>query len=225
MRGLSTETIAAAATSVPEAASALSSASSLANVKVIGGLPDLSITLSSLDPASGSWYISKWMQPVQYLHESFGLEWWAAIAAVSVALRVVTMVPFFTSISTSARFQQHAVDMAKMSRAFSDAAKSGNKDAAVTARAEFALFMSRNGLKYSRIFTPVLFQAFIAVSFFYTLRRFASEAHLLPGFLEGGTGSFLALYAPDTAGLYFGLPFWASGAPVTFRYNAGWHLI
>jgi len=183
---------------------------SLSNIVRINGFPDLTLTTSYLE--EGSWYISQWMRPVALAHDVLGLEWWAAIAAVSVGLRLAVAPLFFLQISTGAAFQEHTEATVDFQRRW--AAMKDNREAITELAVERRNYMKRHGLRMSYILVPTIAQLVVGVSFFWALRRLAAEAHLLPGFLEGGVASFTQLYAPDAfvlLGIHCGLPLLSTG--------------
>lgn len=168
---------------------------------MIGGFPDLRLTTSYLE--EGSWYCASWMRPIVFVHDTLGVEWWAAIVSVSVGLRLLIAPLFFRQVVAGARFQAHAGNTAAFQSRMN--ALKDDKEALRELLVERRAYFARHGLRMRDILVPTLSQLVVAVSFFWALRRFAYEAHLIPGFLTGGAGSFVALYAPD-ASVLFGLP-------------------
>ena len=176
-----------------------------AAVRVVRGFPDLSLTTSYLQPGEGHWVCSSWMRTIVTAHDMLGLEWWAAIIAVSAGIRLAIAPLFFRQIVAGARFQQHTANTIAFQHRMS--AVKGDNEALKAIVLERRAYFIRHGLRLRDIFIPTGVQIVVAATFFWALRRMSYEAHLIPGFVTGGVGSFTALYAPDSAGMLFGLPF------------------
>lgn len=158
----------------------------------------MSITESTL--TSGG-YISSWMQFVDVFHTHLDLPWWGAIIAMSAALRVVTIPLFFRSVRTGARIQEATPEMTQFQAALAAAQAGSDKQVVQDLVARQRLFMKERGIRMRDIFLPLLVQTPLFISSFIALRTFAREAHLVPGFMDGGMLWFTALHLPDPYGL------------------------
>ena len=142
------------------------------------------------------------MQGVAALHEGAGLEWWGAIAAASLGLRVST---FFLCFVRSARMgawmQHHAEALAAYADRMAAQRRAGDAaGAAATTKEYFAFMASKDMNLLKNIVAPALAQVVVFASFFTGLRRLGAEAHLVPGLgsAQAVAGTWLAaLHLPD----------------------------
>lgn len=191
-------------TTTSASADAINSVATLASsVPSNGRYPDFEIltsTLETVSPGLTDWSI--WfMKLMNWLHVDCGMEWWAAVAAVSLAIRAGTLPLFLLSVKTGAKMQAHTDNLSKFGDAVSAAKNSNDTNAIRTIMTERREYMKKNGLKMRYVFLPMLVQVPIFISVFRALRTFASEAHLVPGFSTGGTAWFPALHLPDPTGI------------------------
>lgn len=165
--------------------------------------PDFEIMTSTLEtavPGMTDWSI--WfMKLMNWLHVECGMEWWVAVATVSLAIRAGTLPLFLLSVKTGAKMQQHTEQLQKFGDAIAAIKGSNDVNAMRSVMAERKAYMQKNGLKMRYVFLPMLVQVPIFISVFRALRTFASEAHLVPGFANGGTAWFPALHLPDPTGI------------------------
>ena len=142
------------------------------------------------------------MSGVELAHTAGGLEWWAAVAASSVALRAVTFSALFMrSTRMGAWMQHHAPALAAYTDRLAADRKAGNKEAADATLKEYFAFMKAKDLNLiSNIVAPLFIQLVTFASFFTGLRKLAEQAHLVPGLgtAQAVEGTWLlALHLPD----------------------------
>lgn len=138
-------TSAAAPTAVPGVASAVDAAAPVAAIASNGTYPDFSIVTSTLG-SGGYW--DRAMSIVEQVHTQFGVEWWVAIVAVSLALRAATVPLFLRSVKTGAWLQHHNETLLKFNDSMLHARKSGNPDELRRVWADRKAFMDKHNLKF-----------------------------------------------------------------------------
>lgn len=162
------------------------------------------VAVSGLDAGFPSWYPTSWlswvlMKAMSDAVATGGIEWWAAIAGVSFALRPLTVPSAIISQRTSAWFGFHKESLASYQARIAAANKAEDRAAASQAIADYRAFLSKSGLDVFRgMFGPIAGQAFVFISMYSAIRWLVDDAALIPGFSEGGAGLGLALLTvPD----------------------------
>ena len=164
---------------------------------VIGRFPDYTVTV----PTSGGtgwtdWIMHGFQLPFEFLHGSLGLPWWAAIITGSLLVRGITASTVLKAIRSGARMQAHMDDIQQFQQKMTEAQAAGDKLRMLSVRADMTAFMKRNKISFLAAFAPLLQIPFL-IGMFWAVQRFARDAHLLDGFMDGGAAWFPALCAPD----------------------------
>lgn len=214
---------AAIVTSSSDAAAAVS----LDPISVANAASDATaLVVAGLNAGFPTWYPHAWlsyglMRGMGEVVSAYGVEWWVAIAGVSIALRPLTVPPALFAQRTSARFAYYKDEMAVFSTRITDANKREDKGAASQAIADYRVFMASKNLNiFSGMLLPIITQAFVFISMFSSLRWLISDAALIPGFLEGGKGLGLALLTvPDPTFVLPGVAAVMTAASVWFNPN------
>lgn len=189
--------------SMPAIGAASTGLTTAAEPLTAGAMATDAIAVSGLDAGFPSWYPHSWLAWVlmKGMSDSVttgGLEWWAAIAGMSFALRPLTVPSAILSQRTSAWFGFHKESVASFQARIAAANKAKDRAAASQAIADYMSFMSKSGLSVARIFVPIIGQGFVFISMFSAIRWLVDDAALIQGFSEGGQSLGLTLLtAPD----------------------------
>lgn len=212
-RFASTEAVNAAAAAVSAASSTSSttastvaeavntSANFIANLpvhqSVVGKYPDYSILQKTGDVGGFTDTLMHWMQfPYELMHDTLGMPWWAAIVAGTVGFRLVLGRSMVRAIASGANMQEHMDEIQAFQKRIQAAQQGGDMGAVMGIRGEMKAFMKKRSLNMMTPFIPLL-QAPILFSLFWAIGRLARDAHMIPGFYEGGFAWFPVLTAPD----------------------------
>lgn len=184
---------AAAAVAAASSGDAASAAASSAVVDLAGPAPaDAAaavLAVSGLDAGFPAWPTS-WlsyalMTTINEMRGVAGLEWWSAIVATSVLLRVVTVPPALFSQRTSAWFGHFKEEIAGLTARIRVANEASDREAAARAVQDYQAFLKRNNLSIVKgMLAPIISQAFVFISMFSALRWLVKDAALVPGFLD-----------------------------------------
>ena len=112
------------------------------------GMLDLSLASSSLEAADSSWVSWRIQWLVSQLHGA-GLEWWAAIASVTLLTRTLTAPLYFQSIVTGARLAENQSQLQRFYARMLAARDAGDTAAAQSAALERVTFVRANKLQVS----------------------------------------------------------------------------
>lgn len=104
---------------------------------------------------------------------------------------------FYASIGNGARMMQHQPMLKVFQERQKEAAAEKRQDLMLSLNKERREYMKRHDIKLSRMFMPILVQAPLFITFVVTLRRFATEHDMVPGFSDGGVAWFPHLHQPD----------------------------
>jgi membrane protein insertase Oxa1/YidC/SpoIIIJ len=219
--------MAGAAAIVTSTSDATAAAVALDPVSVTNAVGDATaLVVAGLNSGFPTWYPHAWlsyglMRGMGDVVSVYGVEWWVAIAGVSIALRPLTVPPALFAQRTSARFAHYKDEMAVFSARIADANKKEDKGAASQAIADYRVFMANKNLNvFSGMLIPIITQAFVFISMFSSIRWLISDAALIPGFMEGGKGLGLALLTvPDPSFVIPGVAAVMTAASVWFNPN------
>jgi membrane protein insertase Oxa1/YidC/SpoIIIJ len=159
----------------------------------------LAAAVSGLDAGFPAWPTSwlsyGFMHMINGIRTLGGMEWWSAIVATSVALRVVTVPPALYSQRTSAWFGHFKEEIAALTARIRVANEASDREAASRAFQDYQAFMRRNKLSIVKgMLAPIISQAFVFISMFSALRWLIKDAALVPEFLATAP---LLLTVPD----------------------------
>jgi membrane protein insertase Oxa1/YidC/SpoIIIJ len=205
------EVVALAAAPVPPTAAPTPAAPLLPEGIVLGSgaeYPDLSLVGPSfLDAGFPTYSPLLWtqyglMKGLEAIHVFGGMEWWGAIVAGSVGLRVGTFFLFFVRSTRMGAWMQHYSEtLASFTDRLTAQKSAGDKEGANATMKEYFAFMAAKDLSLVKnLLFPAVAQLVVFGSFFTGLRKLSAEAHLVPGLAtqEAVSGSWLlALHLPD----------------------------
>lgn len=98
-------------------------------------------------------------------------------------------------LRSGAHLQQYTAEMQEYQKLMKEAR--GNDERMREVVAAYRAFMKEKDINPFAFIKPMLIQMPIFIGAFTGLRRFARDAHLTPGFMDGGIGPFVALHLPD----------------------------
>ena len=169
--------------------------------------PELAMTTMTMLSAPFRWAITTF-------HDGVGLPWFAAIAATAATARLLTMPVAMSAMLTASRLAEHQDAYRAFAARMQEASARQDSGAVLEASRERVAYARLHKLQMYRVFAPLLLQTPIFIGLFTATRKFASEAHLFPGFVTGGAAWFPLLHMPDPAGMMGGLPFFAGATSV-----------
>jgi len=134
--------------------------------------------------------------PVELLHDVAGLPWWGAIVGASVLLRLGSGYVLLTSLRAGAHMQGHMDNLQAIQRQMQAAVSAEAKAEAAKAMRAYYLQHKINPVAMLK---PLL-QLPVLLGAFWAIQRYARDAHLVPGFMDGGVLWLGALHLADPTG-------------------------
>eukprot|EP00887_Chlorella_sp_A99_P001430 scaffold8.g1430.t1 len=135
------------------------------------------------------------------MHEGLGLEWWAAIAAVTVGVRTCTLPLTVMQIRNTYRLSQARPEIEALLEHLKEEQARGSPNATQEYQQRVQAVWAKHGANPLKSLGGIFLQAPIFIGFFSALRAFA--AHKVPSFAEGGLLWFTDLSLADP---YYLLP-------------------
>lgn len=171
---------------VPDAASAASSSlgATLADPSALGEVAAI---------AGDSWWTtSALMYVIEYFHLTHGMEWWHAIVATTLIMRVVTIPLTVVQQRNAARLHLAKPEI----EAINKLAKENSHDQAAMERyqAEIWKIWAKYDCNPAKMFAPLVVQAPVFISFFFAIRNMSAG---VPSFKTGGDLWFHDLSVAD----------------------------
>ena len=176
-----------AASGVADAVSAVASpdASALASAAHVGG------EVAAI--AGDSWYTtSALMYAIEYFHVAHGMEWWAAIVATTVAMRVAALPLTVMQQKNAARMHLAKPEIEAINKLAQT--HSQDKEALERYQGEIWKIWQKYDCNPVKMFAPLFVQAPVFISFFIAIQRMSAG---VPSFATGGDLWFADLSAAD----------------------------
>lgn len=142
---------------------------------------------------------------MEFLHTQTGLPWWATICSATLVVRLCVFPVGLFQMRNVANLAKIKPEMERLTNRMKDMAAKGDIEVAQKYRKELKDLLQRNNANPMKSMVTMFVQAPIFMSFFFGLRKMASES---PGFAEGGMLWFANLASPDP---YFILPILSAG--------------
>lgn len=140
-------------------------------------------------------------QSLEFLHVSFDLPWWGAIAIGTVAVRLILFPLVIVSQRNAAKMNNNLPQLQVLQMKMTEARQSGNQIESARYAQEMVQFMKEKELNPLKNMLVPLAQAPLFISFFVGLRRMANAP--VESMREGGLWWFTDLTVADP---YFLLP-------------------
>lgn len=136
---------------------------------------------------------------LRYVHDVSGLPWWASIAILGVSMRACVFPLTLRTMKTVAVIKKLQPFLKPVQDEMREAQQSSDLEAMKAAKAKQQALMSSFNVSTAGAFGPMLLQAPIFMSLFFTLRAMADPAvaGFEPTFVAGGLGPFFDLTACD----------------------------
>ena len=143
--------------------------------------------------AGDSWYTtSALMYAIEYFHVAQGMEWWAAIVATTVAMRVVALPLTVMQQKNAARMHLAKPEIEAINKLAQT--HSQDKEALERYQGEIWKIWQKYDCNPVKMFAPLLVQAPVFISFFIAIQRMSAG---VPSFATGGELWFADLSAAD----------------------------
>lgn len=143
--------------------------------------------------AGDSWYTtSALMYAIEYFHVAHGMEWWAAIVATTVAMRVVALPLTVMQQKNAARMHLAKPEIEAINKLAQT--HSQDKEALERYQGEIWKIWQKYDCNPVKMFAPLLVQAPVFISFFIAIQRMSAG---VPSFATGGDLWFADLSAAD----------------------------
>lgn len=158
---------------------------------------------AAVDTLSGNG-IGAWaMRFMEWIHETGGMPWWAAIATATLAMRLAIMPMFFKSLANGAKMQKLQPQLKDINDRMQVARAAGNKEHMLAINAERKALMKSEDVSMAKSFVPILIQLPAFMAFVWGLRAASEAPHLFQGLTEGGLFWWTDLTQRDQ---FFSLP-------------------
>jgi YidC/Oxa1 family membrane protein insertase len=172
--------------------------------------------------AGDSWYTtSALMYAIEYFHVAQDMEWWAAIVATTVAMRVVALPLTVMQQKNAARMHLAKPEIEAINKLAQT--HSQDKEALERYQAEIWKIWAKYDCNPVKMFAPLFVQAPVFISFFIAIQRMSAG---VPSFATGGASWFTDLSVADATyalPLLSSLTFLASSRRTPQRHRApGW---
>lgn len=143
--------------------------------------------------AGDSWYTtSALMYAIEYFHVAHGMEWWAAIVATTVAMRVVALPLTVMQQKNAARMHLAKPEIEAINKLAQT--HSQDKEALERYQGEIWKIWQKYDCNPVKMFAPLVVQAPVFISFFIAIQRMSAG---VPSFATGGELWFADLSAAD----------------------------
>ena len=143
--------------------------------------------------AGDSWYTtSALMYAIEYFHVAQDMEWWAAIVATTVAMRVVALPLTVMQQRNAARMHLAKPEIEAINKLAQT--HSQDKEALERYQAEIWKIWAKYDCNPVKMFAPLFVQAPVFISFFIAIQRMSAG---VPSFATGGASWFTDLSAAD----------------------------
>ena len=140
-----------------------------------------------------SWYTtSALMYAIEYFHVAHGMEWWAAIVATTVAMRVVALPLTVMQQKNAARMHLAKPEIEAINKLAQT--HSQDKEALERYQGEIWKIWQKYDCNPVKMFASLLVQAPVFISFFIAIQRMSAG---VPSFATGGDLWFADLSAAD----------------------------
>lgn len=143
--------------------------------------------------AGDSWYTtSALMYAIEYFHVAQDMEWWAAIVATTVAMRVVALPLTVMQQKNAARMHLAKPEIEAINKLAQT--HSQDKEALERYQAEIWKIWAKYDCNPVKMFAPLFVQAPVFISFFIAIQRMSAG---VPSFATGGASWFTDLSVAD----------------------------
>lgn len=184
-------------TAVSESAQAAAAEVAQTAAAVAGSLP---VKTTVLDETGVTATIANFIND---LHVMLDMPWWAAIAATTVAVRLLIMPLNINSMAVGARMKAIQPQMVVLRRQVEEANASGSTHHRVEAAKQMRELFAKHKVGVSRMLVAPLVNLPTSLTLFWAVRNLATDGDVIEGFASGGGLWFPELHHPDP---YFIIP-------------------